>query len=699
MLPVMADEALSGFEDLGQIEAQFYESPVATPIPEVHMAEKTEKEQRGLPLFKKTRIKITNYFREKEYKKNQKLLEEEKKMQEDDDYEKSVDKIKEQEKVQDDSLELVGGVKEQITAKDVQLDADKIDFDEKTMDIIATGNPILYFPPQKTTIKADKMVYNNGSNQLKAYGKVEVNKDGNCICGDFIQINMNEENAFMDNIKTNASFMTLYSRKADMDDSKITLYDGKMISENSYILNLKTKMIGGDHFGAMIIDEDEKSEIFDSTGETAVNIKAKEVIINAKKDHDIITIKKAKVNYGDAHIFKIPSLTLHTNKNHNFFEGNYPELGSRSRIGFFAGPGFVFDTPLQGGSTIKLIPFLNSKNKFGFGGFLKYRSGTNYTEFGYGSSADVFVLRGRQELDDKLHIQYGSNSYMDEWFLGRRMPKYGVELVYQDGTTIPATLGEGRDLKFRHRGGIGYMQNGEYQRNGEHMQTSHMGTMRARYMGELNQTLFNYEDKENRKSLRLGLLMQGSAAVYGTGDTQFVGRIGPMLHTQYKNWMQDVGYFATGFQDNTPMPVYDCYRYGKGSVYIKEALRLSKYLMIAWSGTMTVTHDSPNGKTFQENAFIISLGPDDFKLQFGYDWVRKHTYFAFVIAMDTIGSSLEYEKMTIKNPDKLSQTDEEPVALKVFDNPDNTLQAKAPTKKMMYAEVIEIEDPDKETVQ
>ena len=698
-LPAFSE--MDGFEDLQKIEEQFYESPSKIPIPEVKTDEElSNKEQRGLPLFKKTRIKITNYFREKEYKKNQKLLEEEKKKQEliDNEYSNNAEEIKEQTN-EDDSLELVGSVKEQVTAKDVQLDADKIEFDEKTMDIIATGNPILYFPPQKTTIKADKIVYNNGSNQLKATGKVEINKDGKYIYGDFIQINMNEENAFMDNIKTDASFMTVTSRNAEMDGDKIVMYNGKMLSENSYILNLKTKMIGGDRFGAMIIDEDDRSSMFNDMGDTAVNVKAKEIIVDAKRDHDVITIKKAKINYGDAKIFSIPSLKIHTNKNHNFFEANYPELGSRSRIGMFAGPGFVFDTPLQGGSTVKLIPFFNNKSKFGFGGFLKYRSGTNFTEFGYGSSADVFVLRGRQELDDKLHIQYASNSYTDEWFLGRRMPKYGVELVYEDRKVIPSTLGEGNDLIFRHREGFGYMHNNNHNVNGEHIQTSNMGTTRTRFMGELNQSLFKYEDKEKRKMLRLSLIMQGSAALYGTGDTQFVGRIGPALHTQYKNWMQDIGYFATGFEDKSPMPVYDCYRYGKGSVYIREALRLNKYLMVAWSGTMTVTNDSPNGKTFQENAFIISLGPDDFKFQLGYDWVRKHTYFGFVVAMDTKGSSLEYEKMTIKNPDKLSKSDEEPVGLKVFDNVDNTLQAKVPAKKMMYAEVIDIEDPDREQVQ
>ena len=186
--------------------------------------------------------------------------------------------------------------------------------------------------------------------------------------------------------------------------------------------------------------------------------------------------------------------------------------------------------------------------------------------------------------------------------------------------------------------------------------------------------------------------MQGSAALYGTGDTQFIGRIGPRLHTQYKYWMQDIAYFASAYQDNTPLKVYDTYRYGHGCINIREALRLNKYVSLAWSGTINVTGDSPNGKPFQECTFLVSLGPDDFKINLGYDWVREHTYFGIAIAMNTKGSGIEYEKLVIKHPERLAKSDEEDVELKVFDGSD--VQAKP--KKMMYAEVIDIEDPDRE---
>jgi len=694
--PAFSEEMFETADDLDKIEEYFYESP--TPIPDVKTVQSGSKHRhsKAMPLFKKTRIKLTNYLLERDYKRTQKLLEKEKQLiEEEKEDNKEISPTVSENPTDENTLELVGSVKEHVTSKDVQLDADNIDFDEATSDMTATGSPVLYFPPQDTTVKAEKMVYNNGSNILKAYGKVEVIKGDKHVYGDYIQINMNEENAFMDNIKTDASFLTVTARKSEIDDKQITLYNGKMVSENSYRLDLKTKMIGGNFYENMIVEDDDKVFITDKIGDIKVNVKAEDVIVNAKKNHDTITFKKLKMAYGDVDLFKIRSLTVHTNKNHEFFEANYPELGSRSKLGMFAGPGFVIDTPFQNGSTLKLIPMINNKSGIGIGGLAKYQSATNHTDFGYGSAADIFILRGRQELDDHLFMQYGANSYMDEWFLGSRMAKYDAELVYQDGTTIPSTIGENKNLKFKHRAGIGYMHNTDFHnRLNEHIKSNNMGTMRMRYMAEAVQDIYKYNDKQNQKMFNLSLVMQGSAAVYGTGDTQFIGRIGPRITSQYKRWMQQAGYYASGYQDGTPMALYDCYRYGHSSVYLKEAFRISKYLTLAWSTSMTLTNDAPNGKTFQENAFIVSLGPSDFKLNLGYDWVRKHTYFSFVIAMDTKGSSVEFDRMVIKNPDRLAKSDDEKVELKVFDEGQKTTVP----KKMKYAEVIDIEDPDKEEI-
>ncbi len=694
---------------------------------------------RGMPVFKKYRIKMTNYFKIKAHERELKDIEEQKKiLNEMDESEMDIDdfdyddlkernlkkiykdedgnevevsnfqkfknlfkrKNKETSEISDkkqpaeseasedsdgETKELSGGVKEVVAQKDIILDCDKLDYDDENAELYASGHPVLSFPPQGVTIKADKLTYNTESNIIKAYGNVEIIKDGSPIYGDYVQINMNDESALVTNMKADKMNMLINAKNVVAAEDTIELLDGSMTGDRHYILALRSNMMGP-RLENMIIPDEEKSKLTKDGLEIKVN--AEEIYVTAKKDHDIVTVKNSDVYYKDNHLFRFGSFTAHTNKNHEYFEANYPEFGTIPRLGMFIGPGFVFDVP-NGGSA-KFIPFLNYKNEFGVGAALKYRSGTNYTEMYYGSAEDMFILKGRQYLDDNLYMLYGINSYLEDWFMGSGMSKYRLEAVYRDSVTIPNTLYEGLHAKYRQRISAGYVQDSDYNRNNENISSSEMGTTRFKYMAELSQTLFKYRSKKELLSANLSWIFQGSAALYGTGDTQFVGRMGPALHTQYKYWMQDIGYFLSAFDDQTPVPRFDMYRYGRSNVYLRESLRVNKYLTVSWMGSATLSDDSPNGRLIQENGFYFSIGPDDLKVTLGYDFIRERTFFTFTTALDLKGTQVNYKKMVIKNPDRLARDDSEKVEPISFDKPS------AQKVKRTHAEVIEIEDPDRE---
>ena len=694
---------------------------------------------RGMPVFKKYRIKMTNYFKIKAHERELKDIEEQKKiLNEMDESEMDIDdfdyddlkernlkkiykdedgnevevsnfqkfknlfkrKNKETSEISDkkqpaeseasedsdgETKELSGGVKEVVAQKDIILDCDKLDYDDENAELYASGHPVLSFPPQGVTIKADKLTYNTESNIIKAYGNVEIIKDGSPIYGDYVQINMNDESALVTNMKADKMNMLINAKNVVAAEDTIELLDGSMTGDRHYILALRSNMLGP-RLENMIIPDEEKSKLTKDGLEIKVN--AEEIYVTAKKDHDIVTVKNSDVYYKDNHLFRFGSFTAHTNKNHEYFEANYPEFGTIPRLGMFIGPGFVFDVP-NGGSA-KFIPFLNYKNEFGVGAALKYRSGTNYTEMYYGSAEDMFILKGRQYLDDNLYMLYGINSYLEDWFMGSGMSKYRLEAVYRDSVTIPNTLHEGLHAKYRQRISAAYVQDSDYNRNNENISSSEMGTTRFKYMAELSQTLFKYRSKKELLSADLSWIFQGSAALYGTGDTQFVGRMGPALHTQYKYWMQDIGYFLSAFDDQTPVPRFDIYRYGRSNVYLRESLRVNKYLTVSWMGSATLSDDTPNGRLIQENGFYFSIGPDDLKVTLGYDFIRERTFFTFTTALDLKGTQVNYKKMVIKNPDRLARDDSEKVEPISFDKPS------AQKVKRTHAEVIEIEDPDRE---
>ena len=606
--------------------------------------------------------------------------------------------------IDEDNLSLEGGINAEVTDNQLILDSDNINFDDETGDMIAKGRPVLDIPPQNLKVVADTMTYNEDSNIIKGEGNIVAIKDGKPIHSDYLEIDMNEETMIMDNMVAETPNLKTSAESAVQKDGLLILTKGKMNSEDDSITRIASRMIGP-RFHEMLVDEDPESLFFGNPQGNDLRIHIDEVNVDAQKNHDVIKTKNIKFYHKDHQFFRWPHLTVYTNKQRDYFEANYPEFGTRRKVGMFAGPGFVFGGPF--GSVVKVVPFINYKDDFGIGGMLKYINTHNRTELGYGSANDIFFMRGKQRFDDNLYLHYAANSYTDEWFLGARMAKYMAEIYYDKSFVNKNFLAPGLDLTFRHRAGFGFMQDDDRNYYGEKFaHPNDMSTSRTRYMAELNQKLYKYVNEENRTSFEAGLLMQGSAALYGTGDTQFIARIGPNIKMQYKNWMQNISYFLTGYDDATPMPRYDRYRYGHQSIRITEAFRLTKYLSVGWSGYITLSDDTPNGKMFQENAFLFSMGPDDFKIILGYDFVRQRTYFGFNVAFNPKGTEIEYDKMVIKNPERLGKNAEENEQQVAYTSPKQNVE---PERKFFnktgsipqvleYAQVIEIEDPEKERI-
>lgn len=548
------------------------------------------------------------------------------------------------------------------------LDCDTMEYFADKTELQAEGHVVMFFPKNNSTIKADKIVYNQTSNLIKAYDNVVLISDGKEILGDYMLVDMNEENAFMDSPTTDIFQIKAKAKKGYMYGDKIIQEQGSMYITKKTMIKLRSDMFGPDLDTMYLANQDKSYYQKDSHGDK-FKIKTDDLIINSKPEHDTITLKHAEIYFNDKKVGTIPSITMHTNKAQDYIEGNYPEIGTLTNMGLYAGPGFVFDTPM--GTTLKLLPIVNYDGKFGFGGIAKYKSATNKTDVGYGTANNMLLLRGKQRLDDNLYIQYGTNSYMDDWFLGYRMAKYMGELVYDDMYINPDFMGNNLDMIFRHRISAGYMQDGDVgsgnieKIGGE----GGVGTIRLKYMAEIAQTIFSHDserflsnawkkdvkDKDSIFSNKLDMVFEGSTAAYGTGDTQMIARVGPRLHSQYKYWMQDLGYFLSGYNDQTPLIGYDRYMYGRSNVYARESLRVSKYLTLSWLGSLNLSNDSWNGNLMQENSFFVSVGPDDIKLNIGYDTVRQQSFVTMAMNIDAKGSTVEYKRMEINNPDKIGK--------------------------------------------
>lgn len=538
--------------------------------------------------------------------------------------------------------------------ENIVLDCDNMDYDTDKYCLYATGNVNVEFVNQQTVVKADKITYDRMNNTIKAEGNVKIIKNGQVINGDYIFVDMNEENALIENPVTQTSTIEVRAAKGYVYGDKVVQEQGSIVVDESYPINFHSAG-NGPHLSGMMVPKD--ATISDDMEKGLVKVSAKELKITQKGDLETLAIRHANVKKGKWTILKIPAIKIYTNKNHDYAETNIWEVGSARGLGTYVGPGFVFELPK--GSVFKAIPMLNINHGFGVGGVGRFSSGTNQTQVAYGTTESKFLVRGKQKLDDNLMLQYAMNDYLDDWWLGRRRPKYGIDLVYNKTYSSDNFLLQGHRSEYTHQFDFGYFHDIDVDKHYRKLHGNQIGTTRTRYMGQASQNFIHYVNEDKLTAFDFDIVGQLAASVYGTGDTQVIGRIGPRIHTQWKRWMQDVGYYQSVYDDNSPVPVYDAYRYGKSNVYFRESFRLCKYLTLSWFGSLNLSNDSPNRKMFQENAFYISVGPDDVKLNLGYDFIRENTYFTVEMMMDAKGSKIDYDRMEIKQVKKAQKEENE----------------------------------------
>ena len=536
-------------------------------------------------------------------------------------------------------------------SENIVLDCERMDYDTDNYCLYAIGNVNVKFVKQETTVKADKITFDRMNNTIKAEGNVVIVKNGQNIYGDYIFVDMNEENALIENPITKSATIEMKAEKGYVYGDKIVQENGVIDVEDTYPIKLRPSSGAPRISERMILPPNQTVKEDMANGK--VKIKAKKIVITQKGDLETLAIRGVNVKKDKYTLLKFPAVKIYTNKNHDYAESNLWELGSYSYLGSYIGPGFVFELPK--GSVLKAMPILNYDHKIGVGVMGRFSSGTNQTHAAYGTANSKILVRGYQKLDDHVYLQYAMNDFIDEWFMGRRRPKYGISLGYHNSYSKDGFLLKNRSSIYKHMLDFGYYQDFEQEHHYRALKSTRIGTIRLRYMAQFEQSLFSYRNVEKQKAFDLNLASQLSAGLYGTGDVQAVGRIGPSIHTQYKRWMQDIGYFQSVYNEGSPMPVFDSYRYGKGNVYLREYFRINKYLTISWYGSLNVTGDSPSDDRFQENAFWITIGPDDFKFNLGYDIIRQNTFFAFEVMTDAKGAHLEYDKMIIKRDKKPSE--------------------------------------------
>jgi len=180
--------------------------------------------------------------------------------------------------------------------------------------------------------------------------------------------------------------------------------------------------------------------------------------------------------------------------------------------------------------------------------------------------------------------------------------------------------------------------------------------MRLRWQAELRKHIMGISNEEQDMYLNFGALTQTMATVYGTGETFALVRGGPYIDSRIKNWQSRIRYAIGGTNGRSPFE-FDEYTYGKSSIDIDESLKLGKYLSVGYRGVISPLKDNDDKDLLTENRFYAIAGPEDIKVAFSYDTIRSSVNFDFMFLLGTDSTNIEYDKITVREPDKLQKTD------------------------------------------
>ncbi|MBQ3102348.1 LPS export ABC transporter periplasmic protein LptC [bacterium] len=523
---------------------------------------------------------------------------------------------------------------------EIVLDSDKVFYNEETNEVEAKGNVKITTKPEKSKITADRAVYSRDLNTIKLYGNVKLHKDGATMVGDYLLVDLANDNILIDepitkygNLRIKAKEGYAYANKIEMVNGEIELAEqlDTIVASHGF----------GSFYDRRIIESHFATDELKKTRADKFKIHSKEIIIKSENDRDVVTFKDAEIFYKNFRVMRASNLDVFTDKSQGYAETNSAEFGSISKFGTYLGLGYVFKTP--GSSTLKLVPALvtNSDDGLGVGLIARHQSKRNFLEGGWASNSKNLVLRGKYKFNKYWRADYGRHAYIPEWLNGSNRPGYLAQVSYHRKWLV-------KDLRANFEQRISAGLAAEYHEDSD-LQKEAFSTMRYRYQAQLNKTFFSFGDKEQDVWLDVGAIGQVSATLYGTGDVNAFAKIGPSIDSRVNRWGSRINLLVGGIHGESPF-WFDNYRYGRLSFNIDENIRINRYLAVGYRGTISPLKDNHRNELVTENRFYVLAGPEDIKCAVSYDSIRQRAAFDIYMMLGTNRYKNTYNKLTIQNP-------------------------------------------------
>lgn len=529
--------------------------------------------------------------------------------------------------------------------KGITIDSKELEYFDSTGELEARGNVVIT-SGNNTVLTADKALYDKNANVIKLFNNVVLRKGDSVVKGEYMAVNLNEENALMDApVASVGTFVRVRAAEGYAYTDRIEAVNGSI--ELAKKIEMRLQSSGFNNYDGMLIQDEEVSFDVKKQRLSPYKIRAKEIVVESGKDHDSLILKNADLYYKKTKIAALSSIELFADKDMNYVEANIPvEVGSISDFGQYFGLGYIFKLPM--GGNLKLAPAIVYDDELGVGVLGTLKTKRLEVEGGWATSNNNLIIDGRYNFNDKIWADFARHAYKDEWFLGAKRPGHMLQLVYDDEYRV-------KDISaiFKQRFTAGYVS--DYLE--KHQEDDNYGTMRLRWQSELSKHIIGVTNKEQDMALNMGVSGQTMATVYGTGETFALARGGPYIDSRVKNWRSRISYRIGGTHGYSPFK-FDEYTYGKSSIDIDESIKLGKYLSIGYRGVISPLKDNEDNDLLTENRFYAIVGPEDIKLAVSYDSIRSNLHLDLMFLLGTDKTNIDYQKLIIKDPDKLQKKEQ-----------------------------------------
>ncbi|MBI4532707.1 MAG: hypothetical protein HY711_02075 [Candidatus Melainabacteria bacterium] len=285
--------------------------------------------------------------------------------------------------------------------------------------------------------------------------------------------------------------------------------------------------------------------------------------------------------------------------------------------------------------------------KFGAGVRIGFTNDHITSHFAYGSVSNLVVADFILKISKSLRYQAGVNRFLEDGIFGVRRARLMSEVVHNYAIGFIPFLSS---VNFRTSAGFAQDNSSLLNLTPQYKKLFDTPAKAEKQFAlrvqeqvtAATHPIFALGDT----ALGTKMFIYGGVGLkgYSTGDSMLMAQAGPILNVYLKRVRLQGGYTQSVIRGKSPF-VFDQFIQGQRSVSLAGDVKVSKYLTVGAS-----TGYNLNAKLLYQRSLTAAIGPEDFKVLFSYDTIRKVNRYGFDVLF---GQPIPFNKLVLKGtPDQ-----------------------------------------------